>query len=258
MKVECTHCHEEYELDNRFIGQKVKCPNCGSNMEIVNSNLFPCPDCFAMISKRAEMCPKCGSPLKKSETVRATVTAAEQEEKKTIPEKVEEEKIPAAENKEEIAAAKSGEEISSVVSTDAVIRKTAEEDFHGEKSIANWTPDLKHYLWLIAAGVLTLPLIVGIFILLNVLIELKYTRYELTTRRIIIRKGWIAGYSDYVVLEYAEKAVLSRNLWQRFFKLGNITVRNAPAHGEHEVVIAGVKEPEKVLEKINDALSRNI
>ena len=61
MKAECTHCHEEYEFDNRFHGQKVKCPNCGGCMEIINSNLFPCPDCFALISKRAEVCPKCGS-----------------------------------------------------------------------------------------------------------------------------------------------------------------------------------------------------
>lgn len=249
MKAECTHCHEEYEFDNRFHGQKVKCPNCGGCMEIINSNLFPCPDCFALISKRAEVCPKCGSPLKKDEPVKDTA------EEKT--ENIETAAVEIVEDVKETAA-NAEKEVAAVTVTAPVERRKEEKDFSGEKSIAVWTPEVQHYLWLIIAGVVTLPLVVGIFILLNVLIEWKYTRYELTTRRIIIRKGWIASYSDYVILEQAEKAVLSRNFWQRFFKLGNVIVRNAPYHGEHEVVIAGVKEPEKVLEKINGFLSRTV
>lgn len=77
MKIQCPHCERYYAVEQQYIGQKLKCPDCRNEFEVTNPNLIPCPDCFTQISKRAQSCPRCGavlssaiqSPDKRSSTV---------------------------------------------------------------------------------------------------------------------------------------------------------------------------------------------
>jgi len=62
-----------------MIGHTVKCERCGNEFLAANPNLTPCPDCFALISKRLAVCPHCGAPLRKS--------AASERQTSTDPEK---------------------------------------------------------------------------------------------------------------------------------------------------------------------------
>ena len=65
-------CKTEYDLSAEYSGKKVEC-QCGEKFFVeentvlsvppVNSNLMECPDCGAMVSKKAAACPKCGSPF---------------------------------------------------------------------------------------------------------------------------------------------------------------------------------------------------
>ena len=64
MKVTCSHCHGKYDVDYQYAGQQIKCPICENNIDVINENLEPCPDCYSLISKRALTCPKCGAPLR--------------------------------------------------------------------------------------------------------------------------------------------------------------------------------------------------
>lgn len=63
MNIECPHCSKQYEVEPQYIGKNLQCPDCEKEFEIKNPNLIPCPDCFSMISKRANGCPRCGAPL---------------------------------------------------------------------------------------------------------------------------------------------------------------------------------------------------
>jgi len=66
MKISCPNCGKRYDAEPIHIGQKMKCFSCSAEFEIKNPFLMPCPDCFALVSKRASTCPHCGAPLANS------------------------------------------------------------------------------------------------------------------------------------------------------------------------------------------------
>lgn len=69
MKINCSHCGNQYEVEDRYMGQTLKCPDCGNEITINNPKLAPCPDCLTLISKRARTCPHCGAPLMRAEKI---------------------------------------------------------------------------------------------------------------------------------------------------------------------------------------------
>ena len=40
MKVKCPHCNGVYEVENKYVGQKIQCLKCENLFEAINSNLF--------------------------------------------------------------------------------------------------------------------------------------------------------------------------------------------------------------------------
>ena len=34
MKINCSHCGNQYEVEDRYMGQTLKCPDCGKTIEI--------------------------------------------------------------------------------------------------------------------------------------------------------------------------------------------------------------------------------
>ena len=63
MKISCPECSNIFDVSPDFIGKKVKCTSCANEFEVINPNLKQCPDCFGMISKRANTCPHCGAVI---------------------------------------------------------------------------------------------------------------------------------------------------------------------------------------------------
>ena len=75
MKYACPQCGTVYDLSAEHYNQKLEC-HCGAKFTVpppeeaaavpnpeANPNLMKCPDCGAMVSKKAAACPKCGSPF---------------------------------------------------------------------------------------------------------------------------------------------------------------------------------------------------
>ena len=80
MKYQCEKCGTEYDLTEEHLGVPLEC-QCGNKFTVPapapspaapspdpeqNPNLMACPDCGAMVSKKATACPKCGSPFQKA------------------------------------------------------------------------------------------------------------------------------------------------------------------------------------------------
>lgn len=78
MKYACPQCGTVYDLSAEHYNQKLEC-QCGATFTVsppdaaaavpnpeANPNLMECPDCGAMVSKKAAACPKCGSPFQPS------------------------------------------------------------------------------------------------------------------------------------------------------------------------------------------------
>lgn len=202
MNVECPHCGKQYPVDHQFIGQKVKCPDCGNVFEVVNRNLFPCPDCFAPISRRAAVCPKCGAPL-----------------------------APGASN--------------------ANTAGSIPYDLSTERKIKTYHPSAMNYFWGILFGIVTLPVLIGLFVLFAIIIEMNCTSYELTTHRIIVRKGWIAKMQNEIWIKDMRAVNLIQGIWQRMVGIGNIAIGTAASAGT-EIHIVGIANPEEVVSQINN------
>ena len=175
------------------------------NFEVVNSKLFPCPDCFSLISKRAAVCPECGAPLRRRECISQTSAHEELNQK----------------------------------------------DISEEQKIEIYHPCTMNYLWSIILGIITVPVFLfGVLILLYVIIEIKYTSYELTTHRIIVRRGWIAKLQNEIWIKDMRAVNLVQGIWQRIIGVGNIAIGTAASAGT-EINIEGIKNPSEVIAKIN-------
>lgn len=205
MKILCPHCAVKYEVDNQYVGQQINCPDCKNSFEVVNSNLFPCPDCFSLISKRAATCPKCGAPLREQEC------------------------------------------ISSISAKD----DSGKYDISQEKKIEVFHPSPMNYLLTIILGIITIPLfLIGVMILLYVIIEISCTSYELTTHRIIVRRGWITKLQNEIWIRDIRGVNLFQGFWQRIIGVGNIEIGTAASSGT-EISIIGIAKPSEVIDKIN-------
>ena len=204
MNIECPHCGGNYDINQKYIGQKIKCPDCENEFEVKNPNLQPCPDCFSLISKRASVCPKCGAPLG-----------------------------------EQMRPGPTGMDSNNILS-----------DISKERSLEVYHPSTIHYLWGIILGIITLPIFIGILILLYIFIEIKFTSYELTTHRIIVRRGWIAKLQNEIWIKDIRGVNLVQGIWQRIVGVGNIEIGTAASFGI-EIKIVGISEPAEVIARIN-------
>ena len=108
-----------------------------------------------------------------------------------------------------------------------------------------------NYLWSIILGIILLPVVVGIIILLYILIEIKGTSYELTSHRIIIRRGWIAKMQNEIWIKDMRAVNLVQSIWQRIIGVGDIAIGTAASAGT-EINIVGIANPTEVVSQINN------
>ena len=196
MKIDCPRCGEPLVVPPESVGREIRCPGCGNVFAAENPKLFPCPDCYAMISRRAAVCPRCGAVL----------------------------------------ASPPG--------------RPETPDLRGEEPVRLFHPSAMAYFGSIALGIATLPLGIGLFILLFVLIGIKCTSYELTTRRIIVRRGWLAKVQNEIRIVDMRGVNLEQTVWQRICGVGDVAVGTASS-AEMEIRIAGVADPAAIVREIN-------
>ena len=205
MKAQCPHCQCIQEIASLNVGQKIKCSGCGNDFDAVNQNLFLCPDCFELISKRAAACPKCGAQLK--------------------------------------------EVVAAPASADHSPRKGA-VDISQEKELASYHPCAANFFWGIVIGIITLPILIGVIILLGILEVMYCSRYKVTTHRIIVTTGLLSKSKKEIWIRDMRGANLEQGLWQRIVGVGDISIGTAATAGT-EIRMFGVKKPEEAVELIN-------
>ena len=119
-----------------------------------------------------------------------------------------------------------------------------------EKEILVCHPSAMTYLWDIILGIVTIPVVIGIIILLYIWIEIHYTSYRITNLRIIVRRGLIAKFQNEIWIKDMRGANLVQGIWQRFIGVGNISVGTAATAGT-EICMAGIRNPQKIVDIIN-------
>ncbi|MBE6374153.1 MAG: hypothetical protein E7055_19065 [Lentisphaerae bacterium] len=199
----------------------IECPHCRRQFEVddqISGQQISCPNCqkeFVAVNSRLFPCPDCCSLISK----RAAVCP------------------------------KCGAPLSTGVKN-ANSEETNWNDLSAERKIETYHPSPMNYLWSIILGIILLPAVVGLIILLFILIEIKCTSYELTSHRIIIRRGWISKVQNEIWIKDMRAVNLVQSIWQRIIGVGDIAIGTAASAGT-EINIVGIANPADVVDQIN-------
>ncbi len=180
-----------YDLDPEYIGNNIKCEKCGRVFNVENPNLFPCPDCFAKISKRAVVCPHCGAPVNGTSALSASGW--------NLTEQTANVEGPAA-NVE-------------------------------EQTIFTLHPDPMYFCLDIILGVILIPVIIGIFMLISVYIKRHFTVYRVTNKRVIVNTGWLNKRQVEIWIKDMRGVNLQQDLWERIIGTGSVAIGTAATAG---------------------------
>ena len=126
-----------------------------------------------------------------------------------------------------------------------------------EETITVCHPSLKGYFWQVILGIVLIPLVVGIFYLFWLWLKNKFTSYEITNLRIIVRCGFIAKRQTEIWIKDMRGVHLEQSFWERCFQIGNICIGTAATEST-EICMIGISEPQKIVDQINMLRNRDI
>ena len=200
---------------------KIDCPHCGSHFDISpdcigqSAQCSECGNKFTVVNPTIAPCPDCFSPISKRASICPKCGAPL--------------KVDRAETPPQDQTSRSSE---------------------NEVDIAVFHPQAMAYFWQILFGILTIPLLGGIFLLILVIIEINCTSYSLTNKRIVIKTGWLSQKRDEIWICDMRGINMLQGIWQRMINVGNVAIGTA-ATGSHEIVIMNVKNPQRFIASVN-------
>ena len=124
------------------------------------------------------------------------------------------------------------------------------KDLSTEQPVDIYRPSAMNYFWLIVVGVITTPILIGIYLLITALIEIHCTSYELTSHRIIVKRGWISKVQNEIWIKDMRAVNLVQGVWQRIVGVGDIAIGTA-ATSDNEICLIGIANPDSVIAAIN-------
>ncbi|OQA80221.1 MAG: hypothetical protein BWY31_04053 [Lentisphaerae bacterium ADurb.Bin242] len=71
MKTVCSHCNQDYEVPDEYVGKNGKCAACGKTFPM--KEYSACPKCHSLRAENIQPCPKCGYSSASEEKVSATM-----------------------------------------------------------------------------------------------------------------------------------------------------------------------------------------
>ena len=111
----------------------------------------------------------------------------------------------------------------------------ADEKIVHEGHISLWS------MWhLIALGVVTLPIIIGLFFLGQAYIRYKTTELAITSKRLIIKTGFIRRNTMEINLNKVESIQVEQAIFGRLFNFGTLTIGGT---GTTHAPIPGIADP---------------
>lgn len=118
-----------------------------------------------------------------------------------------------------------------------------------EQEIWSIQPTAKTFLGQIIWGVITIPILVGIGLLLNAWYKTAALRYRLTTQRLFVTTGLIAKHEEEVELYRIKDVTVRQGLLQRVMGIGTITVLSTD-DSNPRIQLFGVNRPMDVKETL--------
>lgn len=110
-----------------------------------------------------------------------------------------------------------------------------------EETLWEGHPSLWHWFWLLVLGVVTVPLVVGIGILLYVFVKKNSTAYLVTSKRVQIRQGIVTKTSRELRIQDIRSIHSQATLGYGFIEF------SSAASDDAEVVFRGVWDVKKIV-----------
>lgn len=96
-------------------------------------------------------------------------------------------------------------------------------------------------MWhLIALGIITLPIVIGLFFLGQAYIRYKTTELAITSKRVIVKTGFIRRSTIEINLNKVESIQVDQEIFGRLFNFGTLLISGA---GNPQAPIAGISNP---------------
>ena len=119
-----------------------------------------------------------------------------------------------------------------------------------EEVMLTGRPSLWGYPGMVISGVITVPILLGIFILLAVWLKVHFSTFEITSRRVVVSRGIFSRHRSEIYISDMRNANFSQTFWQRIVHIGDISIGTAATAGT-EIVLERVASPEKTIELLN-------
>lgn len=111
-------------------------------------------------------------------------------------------------------------------------------------------PSCLYHFKMLALGIVLLPVIVGLFILIALVIKILSTKYTITDQRVLVEKGWFATSQMEVRIGDIRAVNMNRSFWQWLGRNGTIQIATAATDGA-EITMRGVPRPAELVELLN-------
>ena len=124
------------------------------------------------------------------------------------------------------------------------------QDEMDEKEVLVCHPAKIYYLLEIIFGILLSPVIVGLLVLIPAIIDIYCTTYILTTKRIIVKTGWLNKQQTEIWIKDMRAVNMKQSFWERLVKTGSVAIGTAATAGT-EIQIRGVNDAQQLIDRIN-------
>ena len=124
-------------------------------------------------------------------------------------------------------------------------------DTTDEQNVFKGNPAAMYYCVEIVIGILLSPILIGLFFLLDAIINIKCTIYTVTTKRDVVKTGWLNKRQIEIWIKDMRGVNLQQDIWERIIGTGSVAIGTAATAGT-EIQMHGLKNAQEIVNKINN------
>lgn len=142
-----------------------------------------------------------------------------------------------------------GAKIAEIIDDEDPAPKPKAQSAEAEETIFEVSPLKRGFLkeWIL--GILLFVVLVGIYFLIKIWIQTKYTVYRLTTERFLLRKGFISRRHEEIEIFRIKDVSATQSFWERIFGVGTVTIWSTD-DSTPKLELVGLRNPVKIKEDI--------
>ena len=93
-------------------------------------------------------------------------------------------------------------------------------------------------------------------------LHINFTHYQITKDELIVKRGFFSQKTNTTELYLLKDPDLTINLWQKLFKVGNVSViidsRSTSERAGQKITLKNIKDSEKVRKLLRDAIEADV